>query len=130
MKGEGMKTSYPELAGKKIKFKAIPENHIDSVIVVAVNYKDGITLVAAKNYPETEQYFGYKKNKEVLCLNRKRKLRWRGYTKKQYRKEFYAMVKGIKQGYINKNQLIKDVNYRFSDIDTPFAGKLIPCAFK
>jgi hypothetical protein len=95
-----MKTNYPELIGKRVTLVDY-DGVVTECTIAGLNYKDGITLVSC----EDTNYFD--KDEEAYCINRKEQLKWKGYTKAQYRKEFHDLVEMIKKGRISEKACAK-----------------------
>lgn len=82
-----MKTDYPELEGKEIKFYT--KEIIYTCVVVGVNYHIGITAINKEN-----------KNLPLICLINKKHRKKLGYIK--YRKLFHLCVKIVQKGEFTK----------------------------
>lgn len=77
-----MKTDYPELEGKKIRWISV-DGHVYAAVVVGVCYSVGITIVDAYDF-----------ERKLTCLNYKGRDRYPF----RYRDAFHLIVKQIRTG--------------------------------
>lgn len=99
-----MKTDYPELEGKVIKYKV--DDISMEARVIGCNYHIGLTILGKDGF-------------KCCCLNKKKHFSY-GYTR--YRKAFYDLIKAIKSGTV-------EVGVNVQNIDPRPNGVMASCAF-
>jgi len=123
-----MKKNYPELAGKEILYKWDHEEaEFLPAKVAAVNYNDGITILATE---ETTKFVSsWQEDQEIMCINRKDELEnWSNYTKKDYRKKFHMVTKMIQEGKVDFSLVSESC--RTTSLSGIPGRSIISCAFK
>ena len=122
------KKSYPELAGKKIIYISPVTNNSIKAKIVAVNYKDGITLVADESSPK-ESEITYINEEKMMCLNRELEISEHG-NEELYAEHFYDIVEHL-QGSELDAKLLKHCKHEIKRHGSMVGRQVtIQCAFE